>query len=41
VIANTYTHVLSDEEELDYDALIRARMVHAAPCAHQEAEIAG
>lgn len=28
VTANTYTHVLSDEAELDYAALVSARTVH-------------
>ena len=39
VTANTYTHVLSDEAELDYEALIRARTVHT-PMHTQEVEIA-
>jgi integrase len=32
VTANTYTHVLSDEAELDYEVLIRARTTHTPPC---------
>jgi integrase len=39
VTANTYTHVLSDETELDYEVLIRARTTHT-PVHTQEAEIA-
>ena len=37
ITANTYTHVRSDETEVDYGVLIRARMTHAP--LHQEAEI--
>jgi hypothetical protein len=28
VTANTYSHVLADETELDYEALLCARVVH-------------
>jgi hypothetical protein len=39
VTANTYTHVLSDEAELDHEALIRARTAHT-PMHTLEAELA-
>ena len=39
VTANTYTHVMGDETELDYGTLIRARTVHT-PVHTRELEIA-
>ena len=39
VTANTYTHVLSDETELEYEVLIRARTTHTPVHTH-ETEIA-